>query len=341
MTDLTKLNGLPRVKAAFLPTPFEEAPRFSQAIGGPRPPRVFIKRDDLTGLATGGNKTRKLEFLVAEALKEGCDTLITTGAVQSNHARQTAAIGARYGLKVILLLSGKDPGQAAGNYLLDLVLGAEVRFAGTDDEGEVWRRIQELGQELAAQGRKAFLIPVGGSVPLGAMGYVTATIELADQAMAAGVRSADLYVASSSAGTQGGIELGLCLARERGFNGHCIGISVARPAAEVAGLVAGLANEGARMIGADYLFSPEHIEVLDQYIGQGYAIPTPEATEAIKALARTEGIITDPVYTGKALSGFVDQIRRGRYFPGQPVIFWHTGGVPALFVYTQEFTRGR
>ncbi|HEY3315481.1 MAG TPA: D-cysteine desulfhydrase family protein [Bacillota bacterium] len=341
MTDLTILNGLPRVKGASLPTPFEEAPRLSRAVGGTQPPRLFIKRDDLTGLATGGNKVRKLEYLVADALAKGCDTLITTGAVQSNHARQTAAFGARYGLDVILMLSGKDPGQAAGNHLLDLILGADVRFAGVDDEDEVWRKMQVLGEELGRQGRKAYLIPVGGSVPLGAMGYVAATLELADQAIAAGVRMADLYVASSSAGTQGGIELGLCLARERGFEGHCIGISVARPSREVAEKVAELANLAAGMIGADYHFVPEHIEVLDQYIGPGYAIPTPEGTAAIKTLARTEGIITDPVYSGKALSGLIGQVGGGRYFPGQPVIFWHTGGIPALFVLSGEFTGKR
>jgi len=339
LTDLERLSQVPRVPLAVLPTPFEEAPRMAGAVAGDRAPRLYLKRDDLTGLATGGNKTRKLEFLVADAINGGYDTLITTGAAQSNHARQTAAAGARYGLKTILVLEGGDPGTPQGNHLLDIILGAEVRFAGVEEDEAVWERILELRDELAGQGRKAYLIPVGGSVPLGALGYAVAVLELADQALAAGVRRTDIYIASGSAGTQAGVELGLRLARRRGFDGHCFGVSVSHRAEEIAEEVAGIANGAAELIGSDIRLTPGEVDVLDQYVGAGYAVATPGGIEAIELLARSEGILLDPVYTGKAMAGLIDQIRHGRYGPGEPVVFWHTGGVPALFVYGDEFTR--
>ncbi|MHB9058329.1 MAG: D-cysteine desulfhydrase family protein [Bacillota bacterium] len=339
LDDIERLHRMPRVPMAVLPTPLEEAPRMARAIAGDRAPRLYLKRDDLTGLATGGNKTRKLEFLVADAIRQGCDTLITTGAAQSNHARQTAAAGAKYGLKVILVLEGQDPGAPQGNHLLDVILGAEVRFAGVEDDEAVWEQIVALGAQLERQGHKAYLIPVGGSVPIGALGYVTAVLELAEQAVAAGIRKADVYIATGSAGTQGGVELGLRLARRLGFDGHCYGVSVSHRSREIAEEAARIANGTAELFGSDLRLSPDEIDVLDQYVGPGYAVATPDGVEAVELLARSEGVLLDPVYTGKAMAGLIDQVRKGRYGPGEPVIFWHTGGVPALFVYAEEFTR--
>ncbi len=341
MTDLERLERMPRVPMAALPTRFEEAPRMARAIAGDKAPSLYLKRDDLTGLATGGNKTRKLEYLVADAIKGGYDILVTTGAAQSNHARQTAAAGAKYGLKVILVLEGEDPGPPQGNHLLDVILGADVRFAGVEEDEAVWGKMVALRDELASQGRKAYLIPVGGSVPIGALGYATAVLELADQALAAGVKKADIYIASGSAGTQAGVELGLRLAHRQGFDGHCYGVSVSHRAHEIAAEVARIANGTAELIGSDIRLEPGEIDILDQYVGPGYAVATPGGIEAIELLARSEGVLLDPVYTGKAMAGLVDQVRRGRYGRGEPVIFWHTGGVPALFVYAEEFTKKR
>lgn len=318
------LKMIPRVKAAYLPTPLEEAARLSKALGGPR---IYIKRDDETGLALGGNKARKLEYLMGEAQAIGADIVLTTGGPQSNHARMTAAIARRLGMDALLILTGDDPGDRQGNLLLDEVLGAEIRFAGTEDMDAIDRMLEEAASTLRIQGRRPYVVPLGGSTPLGALGYVQAAMELAEQTRGLNLKIDRIVVASGSGGTQAGLVLG---ARLAGLQASVEGVSVSRPADQAAQLVANIANGAAALMGAPFRFGTEDIIVHDRYVGPGYGIATPEGLEAIRLVARTEGIILDPVYTGKAMAGLCDLVRRGRYGARETIVFMHTGGGPGL-----------
>lgn len=318
---------LPRLNLAHLPTPLQPLPRLSRALGGPQ---VWVKRDDQTGLAAGGNKTRKLEFLVADALHQRADTLITVGAPQSNHCRQTAAAAARCGLRRILVLRGHAPARRTGNLLLDEILGAELVWSGDREREEV---MDEVTESERAAGRTPYRIPLGGSTPLGAAAYALAMLELREQMEVAGAHFDRIVFASSSGGTQAGLALG---AHMTGFKGEVLGISVDEPRAELQGLVAPLATATAELLGQPYRFAPADIAVNDAYLGEGYAVMGAPERDAIRLWAETEGLLVDPVYTGRAAAGLADLIRRGTIERNETVLFWHTGGTPALFAYADQ-----
>lgn len=320
---LTK--DLPRISLAHLPTPLETLPRLQEALGGG--PRLLIKRDDQTGLATGGNKTRKLEFLVADALAQGADTLVTVGAAQSNHCRQTAAAAAKLGLRCVLVLSGEPPpaSQWDGNLLLDDLLGAELHWAGNRDRDVV---LDEVADSMQAGGARPYVIPLGGSVPVGAAGYVAAVEELAEQLSARDERVDRIIFSSGSGGTHAGILVGvkgLALgARVEGIFNHD----------KVGGLlvkIQELAPATAAYLGLELNFDDQDFVLHEAYGAPGYGVITDAEREAIRLLAQTEGIICDPVYTGRALVGLIDLIRRGVFDEAETVLFWHTGGVAGLF----------
>jgi D-cysteine desulfhydrase len=310
-----------RVSIAHLPTPIEPLERLSKHLGGPE---ILIKRDDLTGLATGGNKTRKLEFLVAEALAQECDHLITTGAPQSNHCRQTAAAAARLGLGCALILRGEAPSQVNGNLLLDKLLGAHIYWTGDRDAGEL---IQEVSSELQSVGRKPYIIPLGGSNVVGATAYILAMQELVTQLKEENLNVDFIVFASSSGGTQAGLVLG---AQLYGFQGQIFGISVDHPADGLRTQVAALATATATHLGLDSISVVDHVLVHDDYLGGGYAIVGDNEREAIHLVAQLEGILLDPVYTARAMGGLIDLIRWGAFTRGQTVLFWHTGGTASL-----------
>jgi D-cysteine desulfhydrase family pyridoxal phosphate-dependent enzyme len=317
-------RSFPRIPLAHLPTPLESLPRLSEVLGGPR---IFIKRDDLTGLAGGGNKTRKLEFLVAEALGAGADTLVTLGAAQSNHCRQTAAAAARCGLRCILVLRGDPQPENSGNLLLDRLLGAELRWAGPRSREEVMDEVVE--QERVA-GRKPYAVPLGGSTPLGALAYAKAMEEMVSQAPDSFDR---VVFASSSGGTHAGLMVG---AATSGFEGQVLGISIDEPLASLQEMVAEIATGTARLLNMSRTFAPGDVQADAGYLGAGYGIVGEPEREALRLLARTEGILLDPVYTARAAAGMIDLIRRGDIAAGERVVFWHTGGVPALWAYGDE-----
>jgi D-cysteine desulfhydrase family pyridoxal phosphate-dependent enzyme len=325
------MKNIPRIRIAHLPTPIEPLPRLSASLGGPR---LLVKRDDQTGLAMGGNKTRKLEFLVAEARGHGVRTLITAGAVQSNHCRQTAAAAARYGFDCILVLAGEQPPAWTGNLLLDRLLGAELVWAAANEREQV---LQGTFQAAWDAGRRPYLIPYGGSSPTGAAAYALAVQELVDQfapgggsdQAALGSRPPDWVVfPSSSGGTQAGLALG---ARLFSYPGRILGISVDEEKNVLQERVAALASAAADVLGETQQFASEDILVNADYLGGGYGVMGEAERRAIQLFARTEGLLLDPVYTGRAAAGLIDLIRREFFTRDETVLFWHTGGTPALF----------
>ncbi|MDP3486525.1 MAG: D-cysteine desulfhydrase family protein [Bacillota bacterium] len=318
------LKDMPRVKLAALPTVLEYAPRLSQNLGL----ELYIKRDDNTGLAVGGNKARKLEYLVGDALAKGCDTLITTGGPQSNHCRMTAAAAAKSGLDCHLVFTSQDITVRQGNLLLDELLGANIHFLGSDDGALAGKRMIELAEELKQQGKTPYIVPLGGSSPVGAAGYIRAIKELVDQTDLGGISVEYIVHASGSAGTQAGL-----LAGVKAFNLpiKVLGISVSRPKQRLSGEVLDLCRDTLSNAGFNATVTPEEVVVYDEYVGGGYGIPTELSTEALKLFAKLEGIIIDPVYTAKAGAGLLDLTRRGIIPQGSSVLFWHTGGSPALF----------
>jgi D-cysteine desulfhydrase family pyridoxal phosphate-dependent enzyme len=308
----------PREPLGFYPTPLHRLDRLSAHLGGPR---LWIKRDDLTGFALGGNKVRKLEFFLGAARAAGADVLLTAGGQQSNHARITAAAAARAGLECVLVLSGGEPAAWRGNLALDRLFGAKVRFVATGPER--MPALEAVAAELRARGRRPLLIPIGGSTPLGALGYVEAAREAADQLTALGVRPSAVVHGSSSGGTQAGLVVG---ARLAGLAARVVGVSADETRADLTRMVAAIAGPLADRLGAP---APpaEAIEVLDDYVGPGYGIPTPASAEATRLFARLEGIPLDPTYGAKAAAGLVDLCRRGAFRRGETVLFWHTGGM--------------
>jgi len=319
------LAQLARVPLAALPTPVEELPRLSRELGGPR---LLVKRDDQTGLATGGNKTRKLEFLIADALAHSADMIITAGAAQSNHCRQTAAAAARVGLACSLVLGGEPPPTPTGNLLLDQLLGAQIHWAGPYRRGE---RLEEIADQARAAGHRPYLIPYGGSNALGAVGYVAAMLELNQQLPQ--LRVDRIVFASSSGGTQAGLVVG---ARAVGYAGQIVGIRIDKGEAGDEPYpvhLARLANNTAERVHVKGSFTPDEFVVNEGYLGGGYGVVGELEREAIYLAARLEGLVLDPVYTGRAMGGLIDMIRRGIISPRETVLFWHTGGMPALFAY--------
>jgi D-cysteine desulfhydrase family pyridoxal phosphate-dependent enzyme len=322
-----------RVRFAHLPTPLDELEALRAALGGAAAcPRILIKRDDLTGFAFGGNKVRKLEFLVADAQAKGVTVVITGGAAQSNHARATAAAARKAGLKAVLVLEAStDRPPEQGNLLLDRLVGAETRIVpdGTDMDAAM----AAVADELTARGEQPYVIPIGGSSALGVMGYVAASIELAEQLAAAGETPSRLYYANGSRGTQAGLVLGAKVARAPY---RPVGIAVSggdewkRPKAMR------IANEAAELLGAPERVGEEDLVNDEGYIGPGYGVLTDGCVQAISLLARTEGIFLDPVYSGKAMAGLIDHVRTGKVGPDETVVFLHTGGTPALFARADE-----
>jgi len=327
------LSRFPRVSLAHLPTPLEHLPRLSEHLGGPQ---IYVKRDDCTGLATGGNKTRKLEFSMAAALDEGADTVITVGAVQSNHVRQTAAAACKLGLRCEVLLEHRidDPSddyRNSGNVLLDRIFGANLREypAGTDFDAEM----QAIADEVQANGGRGYIIPGGASNHIGALGYVNCALELINQATERGLVIDHLVTATGSAGTQGGLIVGL-QAMNAGIPLLGIGVSVSREDQEQK--VFDLACETADFIGVPGIVAREDVVANCDYVGDGYGIPTESMNEAVMLLARLEGLLFDPVYSGKALAGLIDLVRNGHFADADNIVFLHTGGSAALFAYVGD-----
>ncbi|MEA2755578.1 MAG: L-cysteate sulfo-lyase [Aliidongia sp.] len=329
------LARFPRVRLGHFPTPLEAMPNLSKHLGGPN---LFVKRDDCTGLASGGNKTRKLEFLMAEALAQGADTIVTQGATQSNHARQTAAAAAKLGLECKLLLEQRVTGfgdeyEESGNVLLDRLCGAEIagRLPGGTDMAAA---LSALTEELRAKGRRPYAIPGGGSNPVGALGYVHCILELLQQSFEAGVRFDHIVMATGSAGTQAGLVAGL-----HGSNAGIAltGISVRAPRPRQEENVYRLAQATADLLGLATPIPRAAVVADDGYVGAGYGLPTPEMIEAVTLTARLEGILLDPVYTGKGMAGLFGMIRAGRFGKNDNVLFIHTGGSAGLFGYRRSF----
>lgn len=313
-----------RVNFAHLPTPVEKLERLSRHLGGPE---LFIKRDDQTGLALGGNKTRKLEFLAADALAQESDHLITTGGPQSNHCRQTAAAAARLGMGCSLVLRGNAPARITGNLLLGQLFGAHLYWTGDRPTNEV---IAEVTNQVRVMGRKPYVIPLGGSNVMGATGYVLAMEELTKQLADQNFNVDFIVFASSSGGTQAGLVLG---AAAYGFRGRILGISIDRQADELKTQAAALATATATHLDLKTVSIHDFVEVNDDYLGDGYGVLNDGDREAIRMVAQMEGILLDPVYTGRAMGGLIDLIRWGAFTRRQTVLFWHTGGTPALFAY--------
>jgi len=324
-----QLARFPRRRYTPTFTPLEHAPNLSAALGGPD---IWIKRDDLLGLAAGGNKTRKLEFLVADALAKGADTLITVGAPQSNHCRLTLAAAAKEGLKCRLVLEQRVAGsynpKATGNNFLYNLLGCE-KISVVNAGDDLNAAMQAHAAELEAQGRKGYIIPGGGSNTLGALGYVSCAHEIAAQSFELGLTFDRIVVASGSCGTHSGLLVG---AKSVNFDVPITGINVRRPRAEQEGNLLKLARETAALL---EIASPEAKDVtaLDEWVGPGYSLPTDEMIEAVRMTAQLEAVLLDPVYSGKAMAGLIGLVRRGELKRGERVLFVHTGGAPALYAY--------
>ncbi len=318
-----------RFPLAHLPTPLEPMERLSKALAGPE---LWIKRDDQTGLATGGNKTRKLELLIGEAQAREAQVVLTVGAVQSNHCRQTAAAAARAGLGCVLVLRGNPPppGRWTGNLLLDELLGARLVWSGAQDPVLV---LEQAAAAEEAAGRQAYVIPYGGSNATGAAAYALAFEELWVQMAEAGLSFDRVLFATSSGGTQAGLIVG---ARACAYQGQVLGISVDKTGGQLHDTVLALLAPTAKALGLDLHFGASDIHIEDRFLGAGYAVVTAAEREAIHLLARSEGILLDPVYTGKAMAGLIGLAREGSIAPYERVLFWHTGGTPALFAYTDE-----
>ncbi|MEO0492749.1 MAG: D-cysteine desulfhydrase family protein [Actinomycetota bacterium] len=322
----------PHVSLAHLPTPLEPLDRLSAELGGPR---IWMKRDDATGLAIGGNKVRKLEYLLADALEQGADVVLTIGATQSNHCRQTAAAAARLGIDCELLLEHRFPERpeaynGGGNLQLDSLLGATVldHEAGTDMVAALHAR----ADELRAAGRTPYVVPLGGSSVVGAFGYRTGAAELLRQAESFGFTPAEIVHATSSGGTQAGLIAGLAIKRSAV---PVLGISAGGSSDYLSPIVRQLAEGVIDRLGIDRTFGPRAVVIDDTHVGEAYGVPTDAMVEAIELCARLEGVLLDPVYTGKGMAGLIHHVDAGRWTTDDHVVFIHTGGTPALFAYPE------
>ncbi|UTW11176.1 D-cysteine desulfhydrase [Marinobacterium rhizophilum] len=328
------LARFPRINFAHLPTPLEPLTNLSKALGGPN---LWIKRDDCTGLAGGGNKTRKLEFLMADAVEQGADTIITQGATQSNHARQTVAAAAKLGMKCHILLEDRTGSKEVdynynGNVMLDQLMDAPLtKFpAGTDMNAAM----EELATKLRAEGKKPYVVPGGGSNEIGALGYVNCALELLNQANTAGLRIDSVVHGTGSAGTQAGLVTGFS-----GSNSQIpvLGIGVRVPREQQETNVFRLAERTCEKLGIPGAVKREDVVANCDYVGEGYGLPAASTLEAIELFARHEGILLDPVYSGKGAAGLIDLVRKGHFGKDDNVVFLHTGGSQALFGYRTAF----
>ena len=334
---IPSIAKLPRIVLGHWPTPLHELPRLSTTLGGPR---LFVKRDDLTGLALGGNKCRKLEYVLADAQRRGIDTLITSGSSQSNHALQTAAAARKLGMEAYLVLVKGIHVETQGNLLLQNILNSTVNILDVTDPGEMFttmpKKMNELADELRSQGRNPLVIPAGAEVPLGTAGWVNAAEEISQQLKDQRIDVQYVVLAHSGGGTQAGLVLGF---KQLKLPLNVVGISVMHKKSEAVNEVVTLVNETAKLVALDVAVTPDEITLYDDYIGKGYGIPTKECIEAIRLVAQTEGIFLDPVYTAKAMAGLIDLIGKGRFTAKDTVVFIHTGGLPSLFAYHQELAR--
>ncbi|MHA4990636.1 D-cysteate sulfo-lyase [Cetobacterium somerae] len=332
------LAKFPRRRYTEGVTPIEKLENFSKALGGPT---IYIKRDDLLGLTSGGNKTRKLEFLMADAIAQGADTILTCGAVQSNHCRLTLAAAVKEGLKCQLILEERVPGsykpEGSGNNFLFNLLGVEKTYVvpgGSDMLGE----LEKLAEKLRAEGRKPYVVPGGGSNAIGSTGYVACAQEIMDQLFDLGINIDHMVCPSGSAGTHAGIVAGMT-----GINANIpiTGVSVNRSKEIQTDAVWNLAKATAERVGVHNEITRDLVQVTDEYVGPGYSLPSDEMVEAVQLLARTEGILLDPVYTGKVMAGLIGMIREGKFKKEDNVLFLHTGGSPALYAYTETILKNR
>ncbi len=314
------------------PTPLEELPNLRKAVGCK--PRIFVKRDDTTTVGLGGNKIRKLDFVMAEAKRVNADVIITTAGVQSNHCRQTLALARKLGMECHLVLTGEEPAVRQGNLLLFTIMGAHLHFIG--EEGSPSEKMEQIADELSVNGRRPFVIPIGASTPLGALGYIESVMEVREQSRQLGVEFGYAFLASGSSGTQAGAIIG---AREFYPALKIHGISVGRDTETQSANIASLVNESYKFLGMDKSIDVSTVIVHDKYFGEKYGVATPECIEAIKLLGRTEGIVLDPVYTGKAMAGMLDIIRRNLVDDAEAVLFFHTGGSPAVFAMAEHFQK--
>lgn len=324
-----QISNLPRVKLCNLPTPFHEAKKLAKKLNGPR---IFFKRDDLISLALGGNKLRKLEFLLGDALGSGADVVLTTGPLQSNHARQTAAAAALMGIEAHLIFQGEEPEEYRANLLMSYIFGAKLHFVkATPMEVDiVTERMNEIANELKANGRHPYTIPIGGFSPKGSAAYAYAVLELLHQATEEGIHIDYIVHATSTGGTQAGLIAGC-----KAFNSSIkeLGIRVAYGFEPFEERVSEEATATLRLMGLNEIaVRADEVWATKDYIGEGYDCPTAEAAKAILLLAQTEGILLDPVYTGKAMAGLIDLCTKGYFKKDDVVVFWHTGGIPGLFV---------
>lgn len=324
------LEALPRFHLAEFPTPIHYLKAFSKACNGPA---ILMKRDDLTSLGMGGNKTRKLEFLIGEALKHGKDTLVTAGGLQSNHCRLTAAAARKANLSCHLVLNGERPERPNGNLLLDTIFGANVHYC---DRKERDRRLNQIAEDLVAAGKKPYIIPVGGSNSIGSVGYVSAMLELCTQLKDMQVELDAIVFATSSGGTQAGLTLG---AKIQNFMGQVLGISIDQTKTgdeSFPPVLTEIANATAQRIGFPIQLVEEDFSLNCDYLGEGYAMPGDNEFNAIRDLAQYEGILLGPVYTARAMGGLIDLIQKGYFRKDQTVLFWHTGGTPEVFAWANE-----
>jgi D-cysteine desulfhydrase family pyridoxal phosphate-dependent enzyme len=327
------IENIPRIRLANLPTPLHELPRLSQELGGPR---IYIKRDDLTSLVLGGNKVRKLEFLIADAMQQGCDTVITAGRSQSNHACLTAAACLQSGIHPVLLLFDDRPTTDIGNLFIDRLLNAECRFFPEKEYERVDAILSQVAEELGSKGKHPYIIPIGGASPIGCLGYILGAKEIKEQLNSMGIWPDVIVHASSTGGTLAGLEIGK---RLFGLDVPVVTMTVYRPGQELANRVVRETEETIAYLGLNLTLKPSDLTIYDQYIGPGYGIVTEETVKTIQLFARTEGIILDPVYSAKAAWGMVDLIARGVFQQNQTVLFIHTGGIPGLFAKTSQILR--
>ncbi len=325
-----KIDNLPRFHLAEFPTPIQYLAALTKACKGPD---IYIKRDDHTSLGMGGNKTRKLEFLIGEALEQEKDTLVTTGGIQSNHCRLTAAAARKAGLDCHLVLNGTEPKRPNGNLLLDKIFGATIHYCERKNRD---KRLFQVADELAETGKKPYVIPVGGSNSIGAVGYVTAMKEFSHQIKDMDISPDAIVFATSSGGTQAGLTLG---AKITGFKGDILGISIDQTQTgsdPFLPVLTQIASATAARIGSDIQMQESDFSLNCDYLGAGYAMPGDLEFDAIRDLSFLEGILLGPVYTARAMGGFLDLIQKGYFTKDQTVLFWHTGGTPELFAWADQ-----
>jgi D-cysteine desulfhydrase len=325
--DVTMFPNEPnRISLAHLPTPIHKLEKLTALFGGPE---LYVKRDDLTGIGMSGNKVRKLEYLLADARDVGADTLITCGGIQSNHARATAIAAAQKGMASVLVLRGESVTPADGNVLLDKLVGAEIRLVTPEQYAQRINQIMaEVAQELMGQGHRPYIIPEGGSNPIGVCGYIRASEEIKRQLDELDLRVDVVVTAVGSGGTQAGLLVGEKLS---GLGAQIVGFNVCDTAEQFQARIGRLVAETVERYSLQVQVLPDEIVLIDGYVGRGYALSRPEELELIRTVAQQEGIFLDPVYTGKAMFGLRDQIHQGRFHKGERILFLHTGGIYGLF----------